>query len=77
MTVVAVRLLHTDLVVINVGHGPQLFSMRALRKPGACAECMRAMPRGTKAFGDATSCALNRMDRYCAACIAAAFGEAQ
>lgn len=57
------------LVGANVGHGQQMFSRRVLRKDKACRGCERLMKKGELAYGDVTSSAMNRSDRYCIACM--------
>lgn len=57
-----------ELVRVDVGLGMQLFSKRKLRKPKSCRGCGAEMAVGAEAYADVTSCAMNRMHRYCVVC---------
>lgn len=66
--------LNEGLVRIFSRFGTQLFAARKLRKQCKCAACARLIDKGERAWGDVTSCAMNRAHRICDDCMSA--GEA-
>lgn len=65
-----VQIVNDELVrmVASADEGIQLFSRRKLRKAKTCRGCRTELPARSDAFGDVTSCAMNRADRYCLTC---------
>ena len=55
--------LSPTLVRLTSEHGPQLFTPRKLRKPARCRVTGVELPTGAVAWGEVTSCAMNRADR--------------
>lgn len=65
-----VKIMNDGLIGVRSSeHGRQLFSSRKLRKARRCSFCGIEIPKGAVAWGDAVSCAANRMERLHEGCI--------
>lgn len=64
-----ITIMAPGLVRLKSRHGTQIFSERKLRKPRECEKCGALVPTGGRAFGDVTSCSMNRADRVCGDCV--------
>lgn len=71
MSARVVKVLAQGLVVIDGRDGPRLHSTRCLRKARQCQECGATVPKGEIAYGEVTSGAHHRKDRYCEPCVEA------
>jgi hypothetical protein len=67
--------LSDSMVVLNVGHGPQLFVAGATRKSALCKHCSNQLGRNAVAFRTLNPNVQNRADRYCRRCVANAKPE--
>jgi hypothetical protein len=70
-----VRIMNDGLIGVTSQFGRQLFSARKTRKETKCVDCGMPIFKGKLCWGEATSCAANRMHRVCTTCIGRSMGR--